>query len=84
LHQDGYDYIVSALVIERKNIIGGISQVFADDKKTKLLSTKLNPGQGILQPDQGTSFWHNVTPFSVIPQTEVGYRSSIGFDIGVL
>ena len=84
IHQDGYDYIVSALVIERKNITGGVSQIFAEDKKTKLFSTKLRPGQGILQPDQGTFLWHNVTPFSTVPQVEVGYRSSIGFDIGVI
>ncbi|TAK71827.1 MAG: hypothetical protein EPO11_10905 [Gammaproteobacteria bacterium] len=84
IHQDGYDYIVSALVVERKNIIGGVSQIFGADKKTRLIATRLAPGQGILQPDRCTNLWHNVTPFSVLSGYKKGHRSSIGFDINIV
>lgn len=84
IHQDGFDYIVSALVIERKNITGGVSQVFGSDKKTCFLKTQLMPGQGILQPDKDTCLWHSVTPFAVLPECKTGYRSSIGFDINLM
>lgn len=88
IHQDGYDYIVSALVVERKNVIGGESQIFADDKKTQIFSTTLQPGQGLLQPDRGTSLWHQVTPIVVKKDCEnsvtMGHRSSIGFDIALV
>lgn len=84
IHQDGYDYIVSALVIERKNIVGGMSQIYLQDKKTKLFATELQAGQGILQPDKDSPFWHHVTPFSVITEADKGHRSTIGFDITLL
>lgn len=84
IHQDGYDYIVSALVIERKNIIGGESQIFDDDKTTKIVTTTLQPGCGILQPDKNTHLWHKVTPIYVKENANHGFRSSIGFDIGLV
>ncbi len=82
IHQDGFDYIVSALVVERENVLGGESQIFKEDKKTKIFTTTLQPGFGILQPDKGTDLWHTVTPITVQSGTS-GYRSSIGFDIAL-
>ena len=82
IHQDGYDYIVSALVVERKNISGGISEIFANDKKSKILSTTLQPGFGLLQPDLNTDLWHHVT--KIQPTSDIGFRSSIGFDIALI
>ncbi|MGA8473811.1 MAG: 2OG-Fe dioxygenase family protein [Candidatus Cybelea sp.] len=83
IHQDGYDCIVSALVVDRKDIEGAASQIFDGNGKRLLVKT-LQPGQGILQPDKGTDLWHNVTPLSVSANAQKGYRSSIGFDITVL
>lgn len=81
VHQDGMDYIVSALVVERKNIIGGKSLIFGEDKKTVLLDVVLEPGQSILQPDKNSPLWHTVTPITPIEKNKEAYRSSIGFDI---
>ena len=83
IHQDGFDYIVSALVIERHEVLGGESQVFSNDKLTQLCTTTLMPGFGLLQPDQNTSLWHQVTPITVKDPSLQGFRSSIGFDIAL-
>ncbi|MBX9743894.1 MAG: 2OG-Fe dioxygenase family protein, partial [Chlamydiales bacterium] len=80
IHQDGCDYIVSALVIERENIIGAESQIFGEDQTTKLFTATLQPGMGLLQPDNHSPLWHQVTSMKVL-QGEKGHRSSIGFDI---
>ncbi len=84
IHQDGVDYIVSALVIERNNVYGGKSIIYGADAKTPLLNITLQSGQGIFQPDKGTELWHEVTSISLINTDEPGYRSTIGFDILVL
>lgn len=85
-HQDGMDYIVSALVIERKNIHGGLSYVYGSDKVTPYLHITLRPGQGIFQTDIESPFWHAVTPIRVDPNAGdvVGERSILGFDIKIL
>lgn len=83
IHQDGYDYIVSALVMERRNIVGGMSRVFQSDKISPILTATLRSGQGILQPDKGTSLWHDVTSFSVLEAGKVAFRTSIGIDIRI-
>ncbi len=84
IHQDGMDYIVSALVAERKNIVGGKSIIYGSDMKTKIMETVLLSGQGILQPDKNTELWHEVTPIKCMEGYEKGYRSTIGFDITVM
>jgi hypothetical protein len=89
IHQDGFDYIVSALVMERNNVLGGESQIFEEDKTTKILRTTLQPGQGMLQPDKDTHLWHKVTEIVVkkpkkVPETLGAFRSSIGFDIALV
>ena len=53
-------------------------------KKTKIFETILKNGQGIIQPDLNSELWHEVTEISQININEVGYRSSVGFDIEVL
>lgn len=83
IHQDGLDFIVSAIVVERRNIVGGSSHIYAKDKSTKLLQAELQPGQGIFQPDLGTDLWHEVTPVERFLHNEIGYRSTIGVDITV-
>ena len=86
-HQDGMDYIVSALVIERSHIHGGVSQVYGNDKVTPYLHITLKPGQGIFQTDIESPFWHAVSPISVDLHAGldvVGERSILGFDIRIL
>ena len=81
IHQDGVEFIVSALVIERNNISGGKSIIYGRDKCTKLFQAELQAGQGIFQADLGTELWHEVTPITVVDPTRSGYRSTIGFDV---
>ena len=84
IHQDGMDFIMSAFVIDRQNINGAKSIIYANDKKTKIFETILKNAQGIIQPDLNSELWHEVTEISQININEVGYRSSVGFDIEVL
>ena len=86
IHQDGADYIVSALVIERSSVVGGESIIYGPDKKTEYLRTILQPGQGLFQIDKKSSLWHNVTPIYLDNQvgTDLGRRSIFGFDIIVI
>ncbi len=84
IHQDGADFIISALCIDRNNINGGKSIVYGADKITPIFEIELQAGQGLFQPDAGTDLWHKVTPITVKNNTESGYRSTIGFDISVI
>ena len=86
IHQDGADYIVSALVIERAGIVGGESVVYGPDKKTEYLRRTLAEGEGIFQADAGSPLWHYVTPVRENPAVppDYGHRSILGFDIDVL
>ena len=83
IHQDGMDYIVSALVISRSNISGGRSIIYGNDKSTRILEVELCPGQGILQPDKNTQLWHDVTPIQSLDDISAGSRSTLGFDFTV-
>jgi hypothetical protein len=82
IHQDGADFIVSALVMERTGVTGGESRVFGPDKETLVLRHTLQPGEGIFQADAGSPLWHDVTPV-VASGREDGVRSLFGLDIRV-
>lgn len=88
IHQDGVDYLVSALVVERRNVQGGESRIFAEDKRTCLFRTTLQQGQGLFQADRNTGLWHDVTPVYVEPSGDgalgEGVRNIFGFDVNVL
>ncbi|MDX7990807.1 2OG-Fe dioxygenase family protein [Xenorhabdus littoralis] len=84
IHQDGMDYIVSALVMERVNIIGGESKIYIKNKDREIFKAQLQSGYGILQKDKGTDIWHEVTPIEVLEGNQYGYRSTMGFDIEVI
>ncbi len=85
IHQDGVEYIVSACVIGRKNVNGGVSKVYKEDKREVLLETCLEPGQGLFHPDSGSPLWHEVTPIHLTNSNmPYGFRSIIGFDIDSL
>lgn len=82
IHQDGADFIASAIVVERYNVGGGVSRIYGEDKQTLLLETCLSPGEGICQPDEGSQLWHEVTPIYRADETlPLGYRSIIGLDM---
>jgi len=86
IHQDGSDFIVSALVLERKGVLGGQSLIFGPDKKSKYLEYTLKPSEGLFQADKGTQLWHKVTSIHLDPESEleVGERNILGFDIDVI
>jgi hypothetical protein len=83
IHQDGADYIVSALVIEREAVTGGESIVYGPDRQTPYLRTVLEPGQGLFHADSHSPVWHGVTPIRLDPHSghAEGKRSIFGFDI---
>lgn len=83
IHQDGADYIVSALVIERHNVIGGVSKIYRGaEAEATLFEASLSEGEGLLHPDHGSSLWHEVTPIArANHHVPVGYRSIIGVDL---
>lgn len=85
IHQDGVDYVVSALVISRKNIKGGVSTIFGRDKMTKIYSKTLQVGEGIFQADKGTELYHNVSKvFKKERKDDIGFRYILGLDINVM
>lgn len=86
IHQDGADYIVSALVMSRSGIVGGESLVYGPDKETVYLKHTLQSGQGIFQADSGSPLWHYVTPIEVDSSVNarVGTRNIFGFDFEVV
>ena len=85
IHQDGADFIVSALVLDRQNATGGTSRIFGPDKETELLSHTLTVGTGIFQADTGSELWHDVTPIAPLsPTTGPAIRRTLGLDIVLL
>lgn len=87
VHQDGSPFIVSAIVIERTNVKGGVSRIFynkpdnANYEKALAIEKILQPGEGIFQADMFTNYWHGISNISKVSQDLEGYRSIIGFDI---
>jgi hypothetical protein len=82
IHKDGADYIVSAIIVERKGVTGGVSVIYGDDKKTKYAEVQLKPGQGIFQADLNSPLWHQVTPVKLARRNarRLGERNIMGFD----
>ncbi|EZH73536.1 hypothetical protein ATO12_16495 [Aquimarina atlantica] len=93
VHEDGAQYIMSALVINRQNSIGAESQVYEklSPEHNELIYRKvLAPGEFIFQADTGEEFtfgndlWHYVTPIEPDDSSRLGIRDIIGFDIDIL
>jgi len=90
-HEDGADFIVSALVINRINIQGGETQIleqFPNGKRDIIFRHTLQAGEFVFQADTreeiiyGNDLWHHVTPFYLKDTTKAeGWRDIIGFDI---
>ncbi len=92
-HEDGADFIVSALVINRDNITGAKSQVLeklADGSLVTLFERELQPGEFLFQADTGeekhygNDLWHFVTPFYVDDPTQESWRDIIGLDVEIV
>jgi len=93
-HEDGADYIVSALVYNRINLKGGQTQIIEkldSGKKEIIFKHTLHEGEFVFQADSGdeitygTDLWHHVSPFHISnPKKGEGWRDIIGFDIMVL
>ncbi len=84
IHQDGADYIVSAMVISRKNVKGGISKIYSVDAKTVILEKLLKERQGIFQADSSYNYYHEITPISLDNlNLSEGYRSILGVDFKI-
>ena len=81
MHQDGVSFIVSAMVLERANVEGGISSIYYNDSGDLALEVKLSEGEGILQSDLEHGYWHSVSPVFPVVSTKPAYRSIIGLDI---
>jgi hypothetical protein len=84
IHQDGADYILSALTLRRDNVLGGESRVYLParaphGKRTRILQRMLQPFEGILQDDRALE--HGVTPITAAPGVVEASRDIIGFDI---
>jgi 2OG-Fe dioxygenase len=80
-HQDGSPFIVSALVIERHNVVGGVSRIYYTKDDGLALEHELRPGYGILQSDTHHEYWHQVTAVYPLDPTKIAYRSILGLDI---
>lgn len=84
LHQDGADFIVSAVVIERDNVTGGVSRVFDGREGTLVVETELQRGEGIFQADAGSNLWHEITPIALEDASRNGHRMTLGFDFHIV
>ncbi len=93
-HEDGADFIISALVINRINLKGGQTQIIElrpNGKKEIIYRHTLQPGEFVFQADTrdeiiyGTDLWHHVTPFYIKdPKAGQAWRDIIGLDINVI
>ncbi|GAB1858656.1 hypothetical protein MHTCC0001_34960 [Flavobacteriaceae bacterium MHTCC 0001] len=93
VHEDGAQYIMSALLVHRENSIGGESQVYektSANTKELIYNSILQPGEFIFQADTGEEFtfgndlWHYVTPIQPKELSKPGIRDIIGFDIDII
>ena len=83
LHQDGADFIVSALVIERSRVTGGVSKVREGHDSEPMLEVELGAGEGIFQADAGTPLWHEISAIKLAEGADAGHRMTFGIDVHV-
>lgn len=84
IHQDGADYIIPALVLNRFNIRGGVSSVY-NNRKDQIYRTMLGEDEFIFQDDR--VLYHYVTPIRYYLSDgfeEYGYRDLLGLDITIV
>lgn len=76
IHQDGYNFIAISC-IKRKNIKGGLSNVYNSDKIKKCYSAILNEGEILILNDR--KMFHDVTNIELNNLNELGYRDIFVF-----
>lgn len=90
IHEDGTPYIISALVINRKNALGGESSIYEQvnqQQKELLYKKALAAGEFIFQADTGeehifgNDLWHHVSAIFPEDVQQVATRDIIGLDI---
>lgn len=89
IHRDGADYIVSALVLERDDVVGGRSRIILGKSERTLLDIELQAGQGLFQADSHLDLrdeeqlWHGVSPVYLRDTDDDGRgeRNIFGFDV---
>ncbi|MGA6181960.1 2OG-Fe dioxygenase family protein [Stenotrophomonas sp. NPDC101269] len=84
IHQDGADFIVSALVVRRRGIHGGVSRVRRGPTGPVHLERALAEGEGIFQPDTRSPWWHEVSTIHADAAAFEGYRMILGVDAHLL
>ncbi|MDH7447734.1 2OG-Fe dioxygenase family protein [Aquimarina sp. 2201CG14-23] len=93
VHEDGAQYIMSALVVNRQNITGAESQIYektTSGNNEMIYHNVLQPGEFIFQADTGEEFtfgndlWHYVTPIEPEDISKPGIRDIIGFDMDIM
>jgi hypothetical protein len=93
IHEDGAQYIISALVINRLNVEGGASGIYekpACNNKALIYSKVLQSGEFVFQADTGeeltfgNDLWHNVTAIHPVDTNQKAFRDIIGLDIEIL
>ena len=80
IHKDGSDFLITAYVINRSNIVGGESMIYDEDKKL-MYKNILHSDNGIFQDDK--NLYHYVTPIQS-DGNYVGYRDILGIDISII
>ena len=80
MHRDGSDFLITAYVINRSNILGGESMIYDKDKKL-IYKKLLYSDNGIFQNDK--DLYHYVTPIQS-DGNYVGYRDILGIDIDII
>jgi hypothetical protein len=80
VHQDGAPFIVSALVVERHGVTGGVSKIYNGRGTNPVVEIQLKAGEGIFQADAGTDLWHEITPIE-LEREGVGHRMTFGIDL---
>ena len=80
IHQDGAPFIVSALVVDRHAITGGVSKIYVGPGGTPIVQTQLQAGEGIFQADAGTDLWHEITAIE-LEHEGIGHRMTFGIDL---
>lgn len=83
-HQDGMDFIISAFVVNRDNVVGGESIIYGSDQSTKVVEVLLEEGMGLFQPDKGTDLWHEVAAITPKQKDALAVRDIIGVDFSVV
>lgn len=80
IHRDGADYIVSALILNKYNIMEGKSVIYDVDKNV-LDQHELELGEFLFQEDK--HLWHDITPIRS-KENYYGYRDILGFDLKII